>query len=124
MILNTRSISHLQLVFKEYLKKLGTSMVNVIQKEFSGNLEKALVAVVKSIENPASYFADLFEGAMKGRGTNEEKLIRVSLRCRDRMLMNEVKQCFASQFEVTLARRIQDETSGHFRDLLIAIVGN
>jgi len=37
-----------------------------IKKEMSGKLERALLAIVKSIRNKPGYFAELLHEAMKG----------------------------------------------------------
>lgn len=45
MILNTRSISHLQAVFVAYLAKHGKTIAKVIKSEFNGEMENTLIAI-------------------------------------------------------------------------------
>jgi annexin A7/11 len=61
---------------------------------------------------------------MKGLGTNEDMLTRLTIRCREPHLMAAIKDAYSKAHGSTLRKRIEGETGGNYRDLLLAIVGN
>jgi annexin A7/11 len=80
---------------------------------------------VESIENKPLYFAQRLEESMHGMGTNEDMLNRLVLRVRrDPALLNAVKGAYMQKYGKSLSHRINGETSGDYRKLLMAIVGN
>lgn len=64
--------------------------------------------------------ADQLRAAMKGMGTNEKKLIEV-LTSLDPLQVESVRQAFAARHHRSLAPDIESETSGYFRDGLVAL---
>jgi hypothetical protein len=123
MILNTRSEAHLRAVFAAYKQQYGKTVESVIKSEFQGHLERALVALVKSIENRPNFLAERFEKSMHGIGTNDRMLIRLAVRSREPILMNAIKQAYQARFSKSLHARVKGETSGNFEKLLLAIIG-
>lgn len=123
MILNTRSENHLRAVFIAYQKAFNTPFEKVIKSEFSGDLNKSLVALVRSIENRPKFLAERFERSMAGMGTRDEMLIRLTVRCREPNLMTSIKHAYQSIYGKSLFKRVEGETSGDYRKLLLAIIG-
>ncbi|KAJ3046828.1 hypothetical protein HK097_000480 [Rhizophlyctis rosea] len=122
-ILATRSENHLRAVFAAYQNKYHEDMERVIKKEFSGDIENALLSIVQSIQNRPMYVAKLFEKAMAGMGTKDNKLIRLTVRHRDPQVMGQVKGAYYQMYGKTLYSRVKGETSGDYEKALLAMIG-
>ena len=58
----------------------------------------------------------------QGLGTDDATLIRIVV-TRSEVDMVEVKQSFLTNYHKTLAKMIQDDCSGDYKRMLVAIVG-
>jgi len=122
-ILTNRSYSHLREVFDKYHEKYKKSMDKVINSEFSGNIKKLLNAIVRTTIDYNQYIAEQFENSMKGIGTRNDKLIRLVIRYREPLQMKKIKEEYYKIYGKTLAKRIEGETSGDYRKLLLTCIG-
>ena len=77
-------------IAREYHKISGHTILDGINKEFSGNTKKALRSIVYATISPSEYFATRVKDAIKGFGTNDHLLIRV-LVTRDEIDMPQIK---------------------------------
>jgi len=121
-LLCNRPDSHLRVVFDNYQKRFKHSIEKAIEKEFSGDIKKALLGLVASIRDKNEYIATLFEKSMKGFGTNDDKLIRLAVRYRDPFIMEPIKEAYRIKYGKTLAKRIKGDTSGDYCKLLLACI--
>jgi len=121
-ILCNRPDSHLRKVFDIYQQKHGHTIEQAISKEFSGDIKKALTNLVASIRNKAEYIASLFEKSMKGLGTDDDKLIRLTVRHRAPYVIEPIKEAYKTKYGKTLAKRIKGDTSGNYCKLLLACI--
>ncbi|ORX76313.1 Annexin [Anaeromyces robustus] len=122
-LLCNRPDSHLRQVFAQYQQKYGHSVEKAMKSEFSGDIKKALVNLVKSITNRNEYIAEQFENSMKGMGTKDEKLIRLTVRYRDPVIIAPIKEAYKTLYGKTLKKRIEGDTSGDYRRLLLTCIG-
>ncbi|KAJ3054440.1 Annexin A4, partial [Quaeritorhiza haematococci] len=83
MFLCTRSFENLRAAFEIYARTRKKTIEEAIKKEFSGEQEKALLAIVHSIQDIHTFAAEQFEKSMKGLGVNDSKLIRLTVRFRN-----------------------------------------
>jgi annexin A7/11 len=58
---------------------------------------------------------------MKGLGTNEKQLIRVIV-IRSEVDMQDIKKRFEVMYGQTLKEWIEDDTSGNFKNALLALI--
>ena len=58
---------------------------------------------------------------MKGLGINEDILIEI-LVSRDEHRLNQIKAKYKEKYNISLEDAIEDETSGNFKKLLIALL--
>lgn len=78
--------------------------------------------------NPGEYIASLFNKAMAGLGTNENKLIRLTARYFHHVyppnqdLRVQIKQAYQQAHGRALLQAVESETSGDFKKLLSAII--
>jgi len=121
-ILCSQNHNQLRLVFHEYKKMTGQSIIKTIKREFSGNLRNGLLAVAKIVINPASYFAQELQASMKGLGTDDNALIRILI-SRSEIDLELIKAEFLKKYGETLANWVEDDTSGDYRKLLLKIIG-
>lgn len=121
-VMVTRSYPHLRAMFDEYQSVAGKSLEDSITSETSGDFRNGLLALVQCIRNKQAYFANVLYKSMKGLGTDDLSLQRVLIsRCEIDMV--QIKEHFEAAYKQTLAAFIIDDTSGHFRKILIALIG-
>jgi len=116
-----RSFPQLRATFAEYQKKTGQSMEAVIEKELSGNLEKAFLTLVRYIQDPITYYSEVLYRSMKGMGTDDDTLIRTVLsRCE--IDLGLIKKRFEKLHQKTLDKAVKSETSGDYRKIMLQII--
>merc|ERR1712142_31730 len=84
-----------------------------------GNFEDAVLAMMKP---PRLFDARQLHKAMSGAGTDEATLIEI-LCARSNAEIEEIKAKFEEEYDgKTLEDAIENDTSGHFKRLLVSIV--
>lgn len=120
-ILMLRSYPQLRATFKEYRTISSYDITKSIDHEMSGDLKEAFKAVVQCVKDKPTYFAERLYKAMHGAGTDDETLIRIVV-ARSEIDMVEIKERFFDKYNKSLAKMIKDDTSGDYKNLLIALV--
>jgi len=120
-ILCSQSYEQLRCVFDEYHKISKKSIEQSVKSEMSGDLEKGFLAVVSIVQNRFQYFADRLFHSMKGAGTKDDTLIRVIV-SRSEIDLVQIKAEFQRTHGKTLEATIEDDTSGDYKKMLLAIV--
>uniref|UniRef100_A0A8B9EI92 Annexin n=1 Tax=Anser cygnoides TaxID=8845 RepID=A0A8B9EI92_ANSCY len=98
------------------------NLIYFIDREFSGNVECGLKAILQCALNRPAFFAERLYYSMKGAGTDDSTLIRIIV-TRSEIDLVQIKQVFTQMYQKTLASMISSDTSGDYRRLLLAIVG-
>uniref|UniRef100_A0A670ZF48 Annexin n=1 Tax=Pseudonaja textilis TaxID=8673 RepID=A0A670ZF48_PSETE len=121
-ILCSRSRNHLLRVFDEYKNIANKDITESIKSEMSGDLEDALLAIVKCMRNKPAYFAERLYKSMKGLGTDDDTLIRLMVsRCEIDMI--DIKAEFKGMYGKSLYSFIKGDTSGDYRKVLLLLCG-
>ncbi|KAJ0180351.1 hypothetical protein K1T71_003755 [Dendrolimus kikuchii] len=121
-VLCSRSFAQLAAVFQEYQFLTGHDIDDAIKAEFSGDLEKALRAIVKVVRNKPLFFAERLHKSMKGLGTNDRQLIRIMVtRCE--VDLGDISDMFQSKYGETLQSWIEGDCSGHYKKCLLGLLG-
>lgn len=122
-IFSKRSWNSLRQIFAHYetIHKHHT-MDRAVESEFSGHLKKGLLGVVVYARNPGEYWADALYNAMKGLGTNDDALVRIVVG--NRQNLPEIKKAYADKYHKSLWQAVHGETSGHYKEALLAVIGN
>ncbi|XP_046398399.1 annexin B9-like [Ischnura elegans] len=120
-ILATRSFPHLNQLMVEYEHLSGHSLEKAIKKEFSGDIEEGLLAIVKSDANRPKFFAERLYKAMAGLGTKDGTLIRIIV-TRSEVDLGDIKAEFHRAYGQTLEDFISGDTSGDYRKMLLAMI--
>ncbi|KAK2578501.1 hypothetical protein KPH14_002058 [Odynerus spinipes] len=121
-ILITRSFPQLRKIFQEYERIAGHSLEEAIKREFSGSLEDGYLAVVKCARDKTAYFAERLYKAMRGMGTDDTTLIRIIV-ARSEIDLGDIKEEYQIIYGQSLAGDIDDDTSGDYKRLLLALLG-
>ena len=105
-ILCMRNYAQLKLVCKEYEALTGSTLEKDIKKEFSGDIEDGLLAIVRCANNRSEFFARRLHKSMAGLGTTDSSLIRlVVTRCEHDMV--DIKEAFLRLYGKTLKSYIK-----------------
>ncbi|CAM8876462.1 unnamed protein product [Rhodiola kirilowii] len=121
-IFSEGSRAHLAAVSYAYQNMYSRPLEQAIKKETSGLFEYALLTILRCAENPGKYFAKVLHKAMKGLGTNDTTLVRVIV-TRAEIDMQYIKQEYRKKYGKTLNDAVQSETSGHYKNFLLALLG-
>ncbi|XP_076243172.1 annexin B9 isoform X1 [Calliopsis andreniformis] len=121
-ILITKSYPQLRRIFQEYERLSGNSLEDAIKREFSGALEDGYLAVVKCARDKTAYFAERLYKAMRGLGTDDSTLIRIVV-ARSEIDLGDIKEAYQRIYGQSLAGDIDDDCSGDYKRLLLALLG-
>lgn len=125
----SRSSAHLQALSQAYQHHHRTTLAGMVQSEFSGHMRDALLYIANTaLPGPPGIQRDaaLLEESMAGMGTKDERLIYRTMRAHwDRPRFEEVKRVYsATQSKRGLRARVEGETSGDYKRMLGAVIGN
>eukprot|EP00066_Takifugu_rubripes_P009186 XP_003975901.1 PREDICTED: annexin A13-like isoform X1 [Takifugu rubripes] len=120
-ILTHRNYLQLQATFKAYEALSGTDILDTIDAEATGTLKDCYVTLVRCAKNPQLYFARRLNAAMKGAGTDEDTLIRITVG-RSEIDLDTIKDMYLEKYDVTLKDALDSECGGDFKRLLIEIL--
>jgi len=123
-IISAASTAQLRAIAQAYQSRYQRTLEECIRKEFSGHMQDALLYMVYRAVDPAKHDADLLEAAMAGAGTKDEALVRRIIMVhwsRDRL--QQCKGAYRHYYKRELADRLKGETSGDYKQLIVACVG-
>lgn len=121
-VLSLRSRPQLIATFAAYEKIADRDIMDSIQRETSGDLQKAYLTIVKSIREMHTYFAESLYYSMKGAGTNDSTLIRIVV-SRSEIDMVQIKEKFNEVLGKTLGSFIKGDCSGDYKKVLLSLIG-
>eukprot|EP00918_Siedleckia_nematoides_P062849 GHVU01136905.1.p1 GENE.GHVU01136905.1~~GHVU01136905.1.p1 ORF type:complete len:320 (+),score=57.14 GHVU01136905.1:151-1110(+) len=123
LVLCSRSYCQLRATFDIYQEIAEKDIEDSIKDETSGNLRDGMLAIVKCARGRDEFFAERLYDSMKGLGTDEATLIRVIV-SRSEVDLRAIKRAFFIKYEgQTLKQFIEDDCSGDFKRVLLALCG-
>ena len=114
------SPNELVVVAQAYHKLTGHTILQAIDKEFSGASKKAFITIVYATISTSEYFANRVKEAIKGFGTNDKLLIRILI-TRDEIDMPIIKQYYKQLFKKDMVEDIKSDISGDYQKLMIEL---
>ena len=121
-ILCLRNFDQIRLIAQEYEYITSHTLERDIKKEFCGDIQDGLLAILRHSNNRAEFFARCLHKAMVGLGTNDKALIRlVVTRCEIDMV--DIKEEFQQKYGKSLKSFIKGDTSGNYRKALLKLIG-
>jgi annexin A7/11 len=117
-IISHRSWYERQQIKMQYSSILGRDLIKDFKSELSGKLEDTVLAL---FDTPAEFDAKSLYKAMHGIGTDNEVLIEI-IGTRSAYELQNIKNAFMQLYQKDLTSRVESETSGHFRKILVAIL--
>uniref|UniRef100_A0A8R1EBU3 Annexin n=1 Tax=Caenorhabditis japonica TaxID=281687 RepID=A0A8R1EBU3_CAEJA len=120
-ILATQNQYQLRKVFAYFNELSGASIEKSIEKEFSGDLQKSYLTIARAASDKQKFFAQQLYASMKGLGTRDNDLIRVIV-TRSEVDLELIKTEFQELYQKSLIDVVKGDTSGAYRDALIAII--
>jgi len=118
-IMGNSSHAHNMAIRDVYQQRYGKSLIDVIKKQFSGDYEDCLVMLATP---RLEFFAEKAYKAMKGMGTDDDKLIRI-ITTRHGVDLHLWKQTFLQKYNKSLYQWVKSEISGDYAKIMLAIVG-
>ena len=116
----TLSPMELACVAQQYHKLTGHTILQAIDKEFSGDSKKALRTIVYATLSPSEYFATRVNDAIKGWGPKDHLLIRILI-TRDEIDMPQIKQYYKQLFGKDMVQAVKSDISGDYQKLMIEL---
>ncbi|CAH8549748.1 unnamed protein product [Heterobilharzia americana] len=117
----SKSYPHLKAVFNEYRCIANNGIEDALRSEMHGSILEAFIALVRCTVNTPLFFAEKLKRSMKGIGTDDRTLIRIIVsRCQ--VDMGLIKREFHTLTGKSLESWIEGDTSGDYRQLLLALV--
>lgn len=122
-IMCTRSWAQLRATFHAYKECSNKTIEEAIKSEMGGDLETAMLSMVSAAKNIHLHYAKLIHEAMKGMGTDDDKLVQYIVeRCEIDMV--QVKKEFQHKYEKSLASWIKEDVGGDARTILLGLIGD
>ncbi|KAG0197078.1 hypothetical protein BGX28_009420 [Mortierella sp. GBA30] len=114
-VVANRTSEHLAMVTSVYKQFYGRDLVEVLDKETSGNFGRALHYLILP---PIVLDAELLYDACIGAGTNERCLIQVLIG-RSNADMAQLKSMYYARYHQPLENVVKSDVSGYFEKLLV-----
>lgn len=121
-ILALRHQFQLRQTFISYVEISGRDIENTIKREMSGDEKDGFLALVMCAKNRQRFFAEQLHKAMSGLGTKDSTLIRIIV-SRAEIDLQDIKDEYLNLYKKTLATDVAKETSGDYKKLLLALIG-
>ncbi|KAH9284415.1 Annexin B11 [Echinococcus granulosus] len=121
-ILTQRSFEQIKAICQCYQQKYGKSLETAIKKETSGDYRDTMVSIVRYAEDKNALLATWFYESMVGIGTRDKALMQLVLgRCE--IDLQDVKEAYQRKYGKCLVKAIENDTSGDYKRMLVALVG-
>jgi annexin A7/11 len=122
-LLTHESFDQLCLIFDEYRLISGISMQEAIKSTFSGDLQYAYLAIVRSAIDKSQYYAETIEAALRKMRRDDGLLIRVFV-SRAEIDLESIKDQYLKIYHKTLYNAIRTETKGLYQEILLALLAS
>jgi len=115
------SLPQLLAIEKEYEAISKKTLQEAIKSELGGGFQKALLILLAVAKDKVAYYADSLYESMQGAGTDDKTLIRIVV-SRSELDLGAIKAKYLEKHGKTLDHSIERETSGPYKNALLALV--
>lgn len=121
-ILSQRSDAQIRAIAHHWQQKYHNPLEKVIDSEFSGHMQDALLLMVRRASDRAMSDATQLEDAMAGFGTKDNLLVARVIRVHwNRAHMDQVKRAYRHRYNKDLIQRVKGEISDkYYEGLMVA----
>jgi len=112
-----RSWKHIRKVAEDYAKLYSHSLHTAIEKEFNGDLFRALKWTLEFVENRQAFFAKRIHQSFAGLGTHDKDLVRIMV-SRGNNDLYEIAEEYNTIYGKSLKEVLHSELSGDYRSLM------
>ena len=122
-IFTQKSKDEFVLITQKYYKLYNKTILETIEKIFSGDVRKIFKAITYALLSPSEYFAYRINKALKSfLTTNDLVLIRV-LVSRDEIDIERIKRYYLQIYNIDLYNEIKKVINGDYKNLLLSLIG-
>ena len=121
-IFTQKSKDEFVLITQIYYKLYNITLLEAIEKSFSGDVRKVFKAIIYALLSPSEYFAYRINKALKSFTTNDSILIRV-LVSRDEIDIERIKGYYLQLYHVDLYSEIKRAMNGDYKNLFLSLIG-
>ncbi|XP_071965712.1 annexin A13-like [Antedon mediterranea] len=116
-ILANRTNAQRQEIREQYKTAYGKDLIQDLKDDLSGNYEETILALMQT---PIEYDVHSLNKAISGAGTDERVLIEIMC-TRSNAEITAIKGMYKKVYDRELEKDIMDDTSGHFKRLLVSM---
>ena len=121
-IFTKKSREELAFISKKYFQWYSKTLLEEVERLFSGDARRVLKAIIYALLSPSEYFAYRIHKALKKLSTDDTILIRV-LVSRDEIDIKRIKRYYEQLYKVSLYDAVKSDISGDYQKLLLALIG-
>ncbi|XP_048128787.1 annexin D2 isoform X2 [Rhodamnia argentea] len=122
-IVTTRSKAQLNATLNHYNNEFGNAINKDLKADPNDEFLKLLRSAIKCLTCPEKHFEKVLRLAINKLGTDEWALTRV-VTTRAEVDMQRIKEQYHKRNSVPLDRAIANDTSGDYKEMLLALVGH
>ncbi|XP_052196746.1 annexin Gh1-like [Diospyros lotus] len=122
-ILTTRSKAQLNATFNQYNNEFGNAINKDLRTDPKNEYLSLLRATIRCLTCPEKYFEKALRRAINKLGTDEWALTRV-VATRAEVDMQRIKEEYQRRNTAHLDRAIAGDTSGDYKNMLLALIGH
>lgn len=124
-IFTSSNDSQLRALSEAYHRKYHRSLEHVIEKEFRGDMEDALLQMLLHGKNRARFDAERLFAPLDETFRKDRLFInRILILYRDPNRLQEVKVAFKERYRKSLRDHVKDKLSGDYEGLMVALIGD
>lgn len=121
-LLSKKSFAHIRLIADEYKTLCGSSLEKAIKRNFSDNIKDAFVAIIRTSNGRAEYYARRVNRAINNFLLDDRSLGRlIVVRCEIDLM--DVKDEFNRIFRKSIKSSLKGEISGSYKHALLTLLG-
>ena len=119
--LGTSSPAELMTIAREFHRVSGGSLIDAIEKVFSGSISKLIKTVFYANISPSEYFATRINDALKDTRTDDKLLNRIII-TRNEIDMPLVKEYYKLLYKKDIVEDFKDDINGSYKSLIVAMI--